>query len=337
MKKFVVACFALYLVFIQCTFANTTNRLSERSDVNAFINEMAQKHHFNKTTLTAWINSATIQPSIIAAMTKPAEKLPWYRYEKIFLTDKRIADGVNFWRANQSTLEKANQEFGVPPEIIIAILGVETFYGKNTGSYRVLDSLMTLGFDYPPRSKFFLSELEQFLLLAREENWDPTVIKGSYAGAMGKGQFIASSYRQFAIDFTGNGKRDLMQSNEDAIGSIANYFRRHGWSSSPIIVLDANVTGQQFEKAIASKANPKPEYSLSDLKKLQVLPKKSLSPEAANQSFALIKLDNENGPQYWLGAQNFYVITRYNHSDHYAMAVYNLSQEIKKAYKLQSA
>lgn len=309
---------------------------TEREDVKTFVQEMVKKHHFDAKTINGWLNSATLQPSIIAAMNKPAEKLPWYKYEQIFLTPKRINEGVEFWKANENTLKQAELKYGVPPEMILAIMGVETFYGKNTGNYRVLDSLVTLGFNYPPRSKFFLSELEEFFVLAREEGWDPTQIKGSYAGAMGKGQFISSSYRRYAVDFNGNGKRDLLQSNEDAIGSVANYFHVHGWQKDTPIVLAAQIKGNDYKKLVASKANPKPEHSLQDLAKVNVVPKDKPKSAWRTQPFALVMLEGSNGPEYWLGGQNFYVITRYNHSDHYAMAVYNLSQQIKEAYAANS-
>lgn len=318
-------------IFSSCYATETP--LTNRPDVKAFINKMVENHQFDRLTLEQYLNAAKHQPNIIKAMTKPAEKLPWYRYEPIFLSAQRIQDGAKFWKENEAYLKRAQEQYGVPAEIIVAIIGVETFYGKNTGSYRVLDSLTTLGFDYPPRAQFFLSELEEFFLLAREEGWDPTDIKGSYAGAMGKGQFIPSSYRKFAIDFTDNGKRDLLNNNADAIGSIANYFKKNGWESNQIIVIPAHVKGTLHQKIIASKANPKPEYTLGALSKWQVYTSEKPRSDWETQRFALIKLENEKGPAYWLGAQNFYVITRYNHSDHYAMAVYNLSQEIKNTYK----
>lgn len=306
---------------------------TDRADVKAFVDKMVEKHQFDRLILENYLNAAKLQPNIIKAMTKPAEKLPWYRYSPIFLSPQRIQDGAKFWKENENYLKQAQQEYGIPAEIIVSIIGVETFYGKNTGSYRVLDSLTTLAFDYPPRAPFFLSELEEFFLLAREEDWDPTEIKGSYAGAMGKGQFMPSSYRKFGIDFTHNGKRDLLNNNADAIASVANYFKSHGWTSNQLVIIPAKIKGGSHEKIIASKANPKPEYTLHDLAKWQVYTAQKAQPAWEKHRFALIKLENESGPAYWLGAQNFYVITRYNHSDHYAMAVYNLSQEIKNAYK----
>ena len=306
--------------------------LTQREDIKTFINQMVEKHQFDRKTLNAWFQEAKLQPSIITAMTKPAEKLPWYRYETIFLSPKRIQEGVTFWKENQADLDKAYAQYAIPPEIIVSIIGVETFYGKNCGNYRVLDSLVTLGFDYPPRSTFFLSELEQFFLLAREQGWDLTQIKGSYAGAMGKGQFMPSSYRKYAVDFSQSGKRDLLNSNSDSIGSVANYFKSHGWEPYQVIVIPARVKGKEYQQVIASKANPKPVHTLQDLSKRNVTSVER-NADWEKLPFALMRFEVENGEEFWLGAQNFYVITRYNHSDHYAMAVYNLSQEIKTAYQ----
>lgn len=314
--------------------AQTSNELLDRKEVKSFISQMVTEHQFDEKQLNAWLSQTTLQPNILKTIAKPSEKLPWHRYETLLVTPARVQDGVAFWRMNADSLAKAQAKYGVPPEIIVAIIGVETSYGKNVGSYKILDSLATLGFDYPPRSQFFLSELKEFLLLAREEKWDPTAIKGSYAGAMGTPQFIASSYRRYAVDFNENGNRDLLNSIDDAIGSVANYFKIHGWQTKGPVVISAKTSGEKFKPLIASKANPKPEYSLAQLSQSGVgINAYGISPQKLDgQHFAFIALEGKEGPQYWLGAQNFYVITRYNHSDHYAMAVYNLSQQVKNAY-----
>jgi len=322
---------ALFFLVIFPTFClGDASTFAQRKEVQEFVTKMVEKHQFSRESLQAWFQQITLQPSILQAISKPAEKYPWYRYEAIFMTPLRIEEGVKFWQKNEALLNQAYQKFGVEPEYIVAILGVETLYGKGKGQYKVLDSLATLGFDYPPRSQFFLSELEQFLLLAREENWDPTQIKGSYAGAMGAAQFIPSSYRQYAIDFTGNGKRDLFD-DADAIGSIANYFKVHGWQTHDLVVIPAKADAEPLKPYIASKFNPKPQHTLAFLKQhgLELNPTDNIQDE---KKFALIALENKAGTEYWLGAQNFYVITRYNRSDHYAMAVYNLSQEVKKRF-----
>lgn len=312
---------------------NNSQKFIERKDVQSFIEQMAQKHAFDRRQLTQSLARAQIQPKIIATMSKPAEKLPWHQYEGIFLTPQRINAGVKFWEKNGPSLVKAQKQYGVPPEIIVAIIGVESFYGRQAGQFKVLDALVTLGFDYPPRAPFFLSELEAFLLLAREEKWDPAQIKGSYAGAMGDPQFMPSSYRQFAVDFTGKGKRDLINNIDDAIGSVAHYFKAHGWETGQPVIFPAKVNGEQYKNVLAAKANPKPAYTLKQMTQsgVQASAELTLSPNSP-QLFALIGLENKQGPEYWLGTQNFYTITRYNHSDHYAMAVYNLSQKIKLAY-----
>ncbi len=335
----------LSIMFLYCLFSSfwiqaspdnkIAPKLTQREDVKAFIQKMVKEHQFEEKELNQWFNAAHLQPGIIASMTKPAEALSWDRYQGIFLTPERIKQGADFLRTHAKTLTAAQQKYGVPAEVIVAILGVETFYGARTGQYSVLDSLITLGFDYPPRSKFFLSELEQFLLLAREEHWDPTLIKGSYAGAMGSPQFISSSYRNFAVDFSNDGKRDLLGNIDDAIGSIANYFKLCGWQAdNNIIVLPAAVKGEQYKAIIAAKGNPKPSHTLVQLTPLGIQAQSKNLPE---QSFAFIVLEGTKGPEYWLGGHNFYVITRYNHSTNYAMAVYNLSQKIKTLQEQGSA
>lgn len=313
-------------------FAQTSKPLTARKDVQQFINHMVKKHHFDKKQLTTWLNAAHIQPDILKSIAKPAEKLPWYRYEPIFITPKRISEGVDFYQQNYKALKRAEKEYGVPAQIIAAIIGVETFYGKHKGKNSVLDALVTLGFDYPPRKEFFISELEHFLLLAREEHWDPTQIKGSYAGAMGTPQFMPSSYRKFAVDFNGHGKRDLINNTNDAIGSVANYFKASGWKPYQPIAIYTQIKSDKFKAHLASKANPKPNLTYTQLKELGI----HLPNNLTGHQFALMEFEGEKKPEYWLGAHNFYVITRYNHSDRYAMAVFTLSKEIKAGYEART-
>ena len=251
-----------------------------------------------------------------------------FEYRKIFLTKSRIDGGVAFWEQNVDTLTDAQAELGVDPQIIVAIIGVETRYGGNTGRHRVIDALSTLAFDYPPRSTFFTGELEQFLLLAREENIDLLKTTGSYAGAMGYGQFIPSSYRQYAIDFDKDGKRDLWNSPRDIIGSVANYFRAHGWESGQPVATRAEVSGDSYPAML--ELGYKPNTVLDALRHEGITPQQQM-PDALTA--ALIQFDQQDGPEYWLGFNNFYVITRYNHSPLYAMAVYQLSEEIRAAYE----
>ena len=304
--------------------------ISERKEVKSFINDMVKKHKFDRQSLTTTFQQVEIKNKIIEAMKRPAEGKPWHEYRPIFLTEKRISKGVKFWNENAETLKRAAEKFGVPEQIIVAIIGVETYYGIYKGKFRVMDSLSTLAFDYPKRSKFFKSELEQYLLLAREEKIDPLSLKGSYAGAMGKPQFISSSYRRYAVDFDGDDKRDLLNNTVDVIGSVANYFKVHKWQAGQPIVAPAQVTGKKY-KTIAKKGY-KP---AQDLKTLFESGVSVFNEYPLNQNSALLELELKAGNEYWVGFDNFYVITRYNHSPLYAMAVYQLSQAIVNQRRLK--
>ncbi len=299
--------------------------VATRPDVQQFINEMVKKHGFDKQTLTGVFKQVRLKQKIIDAITRPAESKPWYQYRPIFVTDTRINEGVKFWNENEAILARAEKEYGVPPEIIVAIIGVETRYGRHKGGYRVIDSLSTLAFEYPKRSKFFRGELEHYLLLAREEGLDPLSIKGSYAGAMGKSQFISSSYRNYAVDFDGDGKRDLWHNTADAIGSVANYFKRHNWQPGGKIAAPALV-GSNHIQVLVQKGY-KPHSTVAELRQRGATAKSNLDPDALA---GLIELKTRAGREYWIGLNNFYVITRYNHSPLYAMAVYQLGQAIIK-------
>jgi peptidoglycan lytic transglycosylase B len=295
----------------------------QHPEAKVFANRMVSEHGFDRAEVEALLVEATKKQSIIDAMTRPAERVkPWKDYRKIFIQEKRIEQGVNFWLENRDALKRASKEYGVAPEVIVAIIGVETFYGRIKGSYRVIDALATLSFDYPKRSAFFTKQLEQFLLLAREQNQAPLSLTGSYAGAMGYGQFIPSSYRSYAVDFDGDGFADIWNNTTDAIGSVANYFSKHGW---------------QPGKNVVSRAHAKEGYDTTWLNQLKL--EKTLD-ELAVMGFTPIKplpgnlkalpmlLNGKQGEEFWLGLKNFYVITRYNHSRLYAMAVHDLSQLI---------
>jgi membrane-bound lytic murein transglycosylase B len=300
---------------------------SQRDDVKQFISQMVTKHGFDEAMLTYWMSGVEQQKTALEAIARPAEGKPWKDYRKIFITSKRISNGVSFWQEHADVLAKAEKQYGVPAQIIVAIIGVETFYGKRAGSYPVLDALTTLGFDYPPRAKFFRKELEHYLLMSREEKVDPREFKGSYAGAMGMPQFISSSFRAYAVDFDGDGHRDLWNNTPDAIGSVANYFKLHGWKAGKPVVTPATVV-KDAEK-LGSKTM-KPHTTIASYKTMGVTPLK----EFANDEMAtLLKLDGENGYEFWLGLNNFYAITRYNHSPLYAMAVYQLSQALAAEYQ----
>jgi len=267
MYKIIFLSITLFFGFVAQCFAE--NDYLNRPEVKKFIDDFSVENNYPKDSLNNLFKNVTTQTSVLEAIARPAEKKKnWQEYRKIFITDKRVKQGLEFWTENAAILAAAEREYGVPPEIVVAIIGVETFYGRYKGKHPVLDSLVTLGFDYPPRQKFFRSELAEFLLLAKEENLDPIAIKGSYAGAMGKSQFISSSYRNYAVDFDDDGTRDLWGSNEDVIGSVANYFKRHGWKAGEIITVPATVQGNRY-KALLEKGL-KPVASVSELPQYDV-------------------------------------------------------------------
>lgn len=270
--------------------------------------------------------AAEKKQSILNAISRPAEKTkPWHEYRKIFVTDKRIAGGVSFAREHAETLASVSVKTGVPKSVLVAIIGVETYYGRISGSYRVVDALTTLAFDYPKRAPFFTQELEHFLVLAYESGKDPLGLKGSYAGAMGYGQFMPSSYRSYARDFDNDGVADIWTNPQDAIYSVANYFKAHGWRQGEPVVVAAHA-----EKADSAIFNGglKPQFTVGELAEMGVAP---LSETDVSYPATPMKLEGEQGPEYWLGLPNFYVITRYNHSAMYALSVWQLSQAIEQA------
>ncbi len=293
-----------------------------------FIDEMVNEHEFKKSDLNQWIGQAQRKDSILKAISRPAEKTkPWKDYRKIFVTDSRVKLGIEFWNTHADDLARAEKEFGVPAEVIVAIIGVETRYGKQTGGYRVIDSLSTLAFDYPPRAPFFKKELKEFLLLSREQQKSPLDLKGSYAGAMGFGQFMPSSYRAYAKDFDGDEFIDIWKNPTDAIGSVANYFVRHGWKADQPVTERVRIKDRFNSEFLEDGLKPK--RSISDIVSAGYSPLSEHSEETLARVF---KLDGAHGDEYWMGLHNFYVITRYNRSTMYAMAVYQLSQEIKKRH-----
>ncbi len=305
--------------------ALVAKELTDNPDLRTFVNKMVEQHQFNSKRLVHLFKQTELKPDIITTMSKPAEAKPWYQYRPIFLTEKRIKGGVAFWDEHSEILVRAEQEYGVPAEIITAIIGVETRYGGYTGRHRVIDALTTLAFDYPPRSKFFTSELEQYLLMTREEQIDPLSLKGSYAGAMGIPQFISSSYRSYAVDFDNDGHRNLWDNPVDAIGSVANYFKQHRWKPGEPVTVQTHVSGNKYRELV--KMGMKPQRPLVEFSSFGVQVPDQLD---ENQPASLLELETEGIPEFWIGLHNFYVITRYNHSPLYAMAVYQLSNEIRK-------
>lgn len=276
-----------------CASQQPAQNMMERPEVRSFIHEVSTRHAaLSSTKLSEWFSEVRFQERILDRIARPYESKPWYDYWPRFVTNERAKEGAIFWKLNHTALARAETTYGIPPEILVAILGVETRYGKQTGGYRALDALATLTFGYPKRAPYFRKELEQFLLLLHEEQWNPKNVLASYAGAIGQPQFMPSSYRNFAVDFDGDGKRDLLNSPADAIGSIAAYFKAHGWKKDGPVV-----------EPITSK-----------------IPKE--------QNVGLLALEELDGKRHWVAFHNFYVITRYNHSIHYAMAVYQLSRKI---------
>ncbi|ART83278.1 lytic murein transglycosylase B [Oceanisphaera profunda] len=296
----------------------------------AWIDQLASKFEIPASELNAALGQATYQQSIIDAMTRPAEAKPWSQYRPIFLTEKRINDGVKFWHDHKELLDQAVATSKVPAEIITAIIGVETSYGANMGSYKVLDALYTLGFHYPPRGEFFRSEFGHYLALAKEQGWDLDSQKGSYAGAMGMGQFISSSYRHYAIDADSDGVRNLFVA-DDAVGSVGNYFYEHDWHLGEDVAYPATVNAANVAAADALiESTLEINHNWAEFVAAGIVIDSELD---AQTPVKLIKLDGVDGPEYWVVRHNFYVITRYNRSPLYAMAVYQLSEQLKNAYE----
>ena len=306
-----------------------------RPEVKSFIAEMAQKHQFDVASLSTLFNEVTPQEKVLANMQRQAEAKPWYEYRPLFFSGTRVRDGATFWKAHADALQRAEKTYGVPPEIIVAILAVETQYGKNVGNYRVIDALSTLAFDYPARSSYFRKELEQFLLMAREEHLDVRKLKGSFTGAMGAPQFMPSSYRQYAVDFSGTGQRDLWNDWDDVIGSVAHYFAKNGWRPGEAVVIPTQLAKPLADtQYIATRKTLKPKYLGETLASQGI----DVPPRLLKTRLSLLALAKDpNTTEYWLGLHNFYVITQYNHSVSYAMAVYQLGDAIRTQYQQAQA
>lgn len=305
-------------------FANNPN-------AQQFIDKMVNKHGFNRQQLQEILSQAKRLDSVLRLMDNQAPttsvKPPsgpngaWLRYRKKFITPDNVQNGVVFWNQYEDALNRAWQVYGVPPEIIVGIIGVETRWGRVMGKTRILDALATLSFNYPRRAEYFSGELETFLLMARDEQDDPLNLKGSFAGAMGYGQFMPSSYKQYAVDFSGDGHINLWDP-VDAIGSVANYFKAHGWVKGDQVAVMANGQAPGLPNGFKTK------YSISQLAAAGLTPQQPLG---NHQQASLLRLDVGTGYQYWYGLPNFYTITRYNHSTHYAMAVWQLGQAVALA------
>jgi membrane-bound lytic murein transglycosylase B len=308
---------ALLGILISVSPANAVDL--DQPEVSSFIDMMVEKHDFDREELRDILATAEIKEKIIDLISRPAEKTKsWGEYREHFLTRERISAGADFWAEHEDLLVSISDESGVPIEILVGIIGVETYFGRITGGHRVIDALSTLAFAYPPRSKFFRKELEQYLLLVREEGMQATEATGSYAGAMGRPQFMPSSYRAYAVDSTGDGKRDIWNNWTDVAGSIANYFLEHGWRPG--------------EEVTAWKGEvPKPKNTLKASGTIASLSRKGVmfvTDLPADSAGELLAVEGNDGPEYWIGFHNFFVITRYNRSVMYALAVHQLGQEI---------
>jgi membrane-bound lytic murein transglycosylase B len=292
------------------------------------INEMVEKYNFNRKDLVHLFNNIQVVHAVIPEITHPMEAQTWHAYRGYFVKESRAYRGAIFWRNHEEALNRAAKQYGVPSSIIVAILGVETDYGKGFGKYPVLDTLYTLTFYYPPRADFFRQQLKEYLLLTRELGIDPTSIHGSYAGAMGFPQFMPSSYRYYAVDYDGDGKADLFHDSPDVIGSVANYFKENGWQRGQPVAIQARVATNRYRAIINSSLKTK--YPITEFEKYGVIPEQ-IVPD--NMPANLLVFNNKGEYEYWLGLHNFYVITRYNASPVYAMAVYQLALAIEDQYR----
>ena len=316
-----------YVLLLMLPVATLADGYSSRPEVMAFAHELAAEDNFNERELLSTLEQAEYQQGVIDSISSPAEReLNWAEYQDIFLTEERASLGAAFMSEHRAALRKAHDVYGVPPEIVTAIIGVETMYGRFSGDYRVLDALVTLAFDYPPRSDFFRRQLKEFIRLVREEDRQITSLKGSYAGAMGYGQFIPGSYRHFAVDFDGDGFRDIWNNPTDAIGSVANYLNEHGWKRDADIVLLVEAVGVPRD---VFNVSLEPSKSIAELEALGMIA--DTVDLDRKQLVTPMRLMGKQSDEYWLGMRNFYAITRYNHSELYAMAVYQLSRSLIKA------
>ena len=306
------------------SFVGRTRFDLDRPEIRQFVEATAAENKLQPLDVYRMLAKAEPQPKIIELITKPAEKVsPWYEYRARFMTEQRVSEGAQFMQEHRARLEKAHRETGVAPEYVVAIIGVETFYGRITGRYRVLDALATLAFDYPPRAEYFKKELAQFIALAREEEVDPLTAMGSYAGAMGAGQFMPSSYRRYAVDGSNDDKRNLFADWDDIIASVANYFKQSGWVKGGPVLAEAVV---EPDAPVTAEAG---NLSLNDT--VAGLKAKGVAfdtGEAESTRVLLIPAEQQEGPAYRVGFKNFEVITRYNRSVRYAMAVHDLATTI---------
>ena len=307
-------------------------RYDQRAETRAFVAELVAEHAFDRRELGRLFSQARYQPRIVTAMSRPVLAPPkWYEYAPQFLSQERIDGGIEFWQANSATLARAQTEFGVPAEVIVAIIGVETFYGRNTGGYRVFDALTTLAFDYPRRGDFFKNELKQFLLLARDQGISPLVPMGSYAGASGLPQFMPGSVRAYAVDYDGDGRIDLSADPADAIGSVGNFLARHDWQPGAPVLEPAQIDPAASETVLRALDGGISERRPLDAWMRDGVGAHIMPADPGSGPVGLLMLEEVDGQSYWLTYSNWYVLTRYNRSRLYATAVWQLAQALVKA------
>ncbi len=308
--------------FTTLSFAENASTID--NSVNQFIEKMVDKHDFDESYLKNLFSQIHMDPVVVDKMNKPYEAKPWTEYKNYFISEERVNHGAQYWQEHAKELAQAERTYGVPASIIVAIIGVESKYGTKQGDFPIFQSLATLAFNYPSRSAFFTSELENYLLLSREQNFNPLTIKGSHAGAIGKPQFMPSSYRHYAVALNGGKQADLINNDGDVISSVANYFKRNGWKENQLVILPAKAT-QNALKTI--KQEPlKLNSTLGELRKLGVTVDEKL-PADTTASFFSVEYNHQ--PQYWVALNNFEAITRYNHNMQYALVVYEFSKAIE--------
>lgn len=331
------ALWSLIVILSLSTAPVVAGTTDDYPEIESFIDYMVQAHGFKRAALKRVFDKVQIRPDIVLTMERPREALPWHEYQRAFLAPNQVRNGKQYWRAHAKALARAEQRYGVPAEIIVAIIGIETQYGRNTGDYPIIDALSTLAFAYPRRADFFRDELKEFLLLTREHKLDPLRPRGSYAGAIGIPQFMPSSYRRYAIDFDHDKRPDLFKSSADAIGSVAQFLSEHGWERGGPVLDEARVANAPVEQL--EQLGLKPTLTVRQLMSQGVYPQPFAflaAAEPGERKAALIVLEGETGALYRLGYDNFYAITRYNRSKRYAAAVVELGQAIRQALQGES-
>jgi membrane-bound lytic murein transglycosylase B len=331
MLKRIFQALVIIMSFMTYSLAYADMAFVNRPDVQLFINKMVKQYGFKHSELNSLFATVKIKPRIIQSVRVPLEVQPWFIYQNVFLTPSHIHEGVAFWAHNRIALERAEQVYGVPASIIVATIGIETKYGKERGAYRVLDALTNIAFSNSHRAGYFRQELADFLLLSREQHLDPLTIRGSYAGAIGQPQFMPSSYRHFAVNFSGNKHIDLSNNELDIIGSIANYYQKHGWKTHQPVAIPTTSERSRYRFLLHNK--PSQWLSQDELEEYGLFPVYKIP---SGQKIRIIELQGSRGNEYWIGLNNFEVIKRYNPSNLYAMAVYQLSYYIDSLREKQN-